>query len=334
MALQAEIDPGLIARFAARLAFLWPEDERTGPLGLAVSGGADSLALLLLAHHALPGEIAVASINHGLRPEAASEVALVGEVCAALDLAFTPISVQLAPGNLQAKAREARYAALTQWVQERGLGALATAHHADDQAETLLMRLARGSGLAGLAGVRGATVLPDGETPLLRPLLDWRKAELEQIVTAHGIDPARDPSNADPAYDRVRMRDHLGQHEALLPVEGLARSAEHLAESWRAIEWYAQIDWEEMVQRAPGPVVRYFVNVPRVIAIETICRIIAELGGMATRSEAGRAYDRLWRGENASLAGVLVVPGVEKVEPVGVAMRAWLFTPEPPRTSH
>lgn len=303
-------------------------------MGLAVSGGADSLALLLLANQALPGEIAVASIDHGLRPEAAAEVALVGEVCAALDIPFTPLTVRLAPGNLQARAREARYAALTRWVEERGLGALATAHHADDQAETLLMRLARGSGLSGLAGVRGAAMLADGETPLLRPLLDWRKAELEQIVAAQGIAPVSDPSNADPAFDRVRMRDHLAQHEALLPVEGLARSAEHLAESWRAIEWYAQIDWEEMVTREPGPALRYFVNVPRVVAIETICRIIAELGGVASRSEAGRAYDRLWRGQNASLAGVLVVPGVEKVERIGVAMRAWLFTPEPPRTSH
>lgn len=310
---------------------LWPEAERTGPLGLAVSGGPDSLALLLLAHEALPGEVAVASVDHGLRPEAVQEVAFVGQVCAALDIAFTSLSVRVAAGNLQAKAREARYAALAGWVEARGLGALATAHHADDQAETLLMRLVRGSGLAGLAGVRAASLLPDGETPLLRPLLDWRKAELEQVVAAAGLVPVRDPSNVDPSFDRVRVRKHLAEHEDVLPVAALAQSAEHLAEGWRAIEWYAQIDWEEMVLREDVPAFRYFVNVPRVVAIETMMRIIGALGGVATRSEAGRAYDRLWREQNASLGGVLIVPGVEMVEKVGVAMRVWRFTPEPPR---
>lgn len=303
-------------------------------MGLAVSGGPDSLALLLLAHAAMPGEIAVASVDHGLRPEAADEVAFVREVCAVLDIPFTPLRIQVGAGNLQAKAREARYAALTDWVRERGLGALATAHHADDQAETLVMRLARGSGLSGLAGVRAASILSDGETPLLRPLLDWRQAELERVVEAAGLDPVRDPSNSDRNFDRVRVRQALAENGDWLPAEGLATSAKHLAESWRAIEWYAQIDWEEMVQRDGEAAFRYFANVPRVVAMETILRIIGELGGIATRSEAGRAYDRLWRESNASLGGVLIVPGVERVEKVGVAMRVWRFAPEPPRTSH
>ena len=75
-------------------------------------------------------------------------------------------------------------------------------------------------------------------------------------------------------------------------------------------------------------------NVPRIIQIETVCRIIAELGGRVSRSEAGRAADRLWNGENASLGGVLVVPSVEKVEKIGVEMRVWRFSPEPPRSAH
>jgi tRNA(Ile)-lysidine synthase len=330
----ADVDPDLTARFAERLAFLWPENERTGPLGLAVSGGPDSLALMLLANAALSGEVVVASVDHGLRLEASDEVAFVGRVCAALDIPFTPISVRVGTGNLQAKAREARYSALSHWVEACGLGALATAHHADDQAETLLMRLVRGSGLSGLAGVRAASLLPDGETPLLRPLLDWRKGELEDLVAAAGIEPVRDPSNKDQSFDRVRMRDALAEHGEWLPVDALATSAQHLAESWRAIEWYAQLDWEEMVVREEGLAYRYFANVPRVVAIETIVRIIEALGGIASRSEAGRAYDRLWRGENASLSGVLIVPGVEMVEKVGVAMRAWRFTPEPQRKTN
>ena len=326
----------LAARFAADLAALWPEEEREGPLGLAVSGGPDSLALLLLAHAALPGRIAVCSVDHGLRPEAAGEVALVERVAAARGIPFTPLAVKLAPGNLQAQARAARYAALAEWAAAQGLGAVATAHHADDQAETLLMRLNRGSGLAGLAGVRPRALLEGSEIPLLRPLLGWRKAELAQVVAEAGISPADDPSNTDPAFDRARLRARLAEADWLDPVQ-IAASAAHLAESWQALEWYAELDWHEMVMREDTPEglpgYTYCANVPRVIAIETILRIIRALGGHATRSEAARAWERLWAGENASLGGVLAVPGVERVEKVGVMMRVWRFRPEPTRGS-
>jgi tRNA(Ile)-lysidine synthase len=325
----------LPARFAADLGALWPEDERSGPLGLAVSGGPDSLALLLLAHAAMPGRIAVASIDHGLRPEAAGEVALVERIAAERGIPFTPLTVTLAPGNVQAKAREARYAALAGWAQAAGLGAVATAHHADDQAETLLMRLNRGSGLAGLAGVRASTTIEGTEVALLRPLLSWRKSELAAVVAAAGITPALDPSNTNPDFDRARLRGRLAESDWLDPVQ-IAASAAHLAESWQALSWYAELDWHEMVMRddsAPGGLgYTYCANVPRVIAIETILAIITALGGHATRAEAARAWDRLWAGENASLGGVLAVPGVERVEKVGVMMRVWRFRPEPARS--
>ncbi|WP_264392643.1 tRNA lysidine(34) synthetase TilS [Porphyrobacter sp. ULC335] len=325
----------LPARFAADLGALWPEDERSGPLGLAVSGGPDSLALLLLAHATMPGRIAVASIDHGLRPEAAGEVALVERIAAERGIPFTPLTVTLAPGNVQAKAREARYAALAEWAQEAGLGAVATAHHADDQAETLLMRLNRGSGLAGLAGVRASTTIDGTDVVLLRPLLGWRKPELSAVVEDAGITPALDPSNTNPDFDRARLRARLDEADWLDPVQ-IAASAAHLAESWQALNWYAELDWHEMVMRddsAPGGLgYTYCANVPRVIAIETILAIIAALGGHATRAEAARAWDRLWAGENASLGGVLAVPGVERVEKVGVMMRVWRFRPEPARS--
>lgn len=323
-------------RFAADLAALWPEDERTGRLGLAVSGGPDSLALLLLAHAALPGAIAVCSIDHGLRPEAAGEVALVERIAGERGIPFTQLAVTLAPGNLQAQARAVRYAALARWAKDKGLGAVATAHHADDQAETLLMRLNRGSGLPGLAGVRARSTIAESEITLLRPLLSWRKAELAAVVAAAGITPAADPSNTNPAFDRARLRAQLAEADWLDPV-ALATSAAHLAEGWQALEWYAELDWHEMVMRdeaAPGGLgYTYCANVPRVIAIETICKIIAALGGHATRAEAARAWDRLWAGQNASLGGVLAQAGVERVEKVGVMMRVWRFRPEPARGS-
>ena len=331
-----QLDPGLTGRFAADLAAVWSEADRTGPLGLAVSGGPDSIALLLLAHAALPGQIAIASIDHGLRPEAAGEIALVERIAAERGIPFTPLTVTLAPGNVQARAREARYTALAQWAQAEGLGAVATAHHADDQAETLLMRLNRGSGLAGLAGVRAASQIEGSAVRLVRPLLGWRKAELAALVAAAGITPASDPSNTNLDFERVRMRARLTEVADWLDPTGLAASAAHLAESWQAIDWYAELDWHEMVMRddtAPaGLGFIYCVNVPRVVAIETIMRIVAELGGHTTRAEAARAWDRLWAGENASLGGVLAKAGIEGVEKVGVPMRVWRFRPEPPRS--
>jgi tRNA(Ile)-lysidine synthase len=332
----SRLNPDLIARFGEETEALWPRDIRTGPLGLAVSGGPDSLALLLLAQAAMPGEISVLSIDHGLRAAAAEEAAMVGRICAQLDVPFTAMTVAVGPGNVQAKARDARYAALRKWSGALDIGAVATAHHADDQAETLLMRLARGSGLAGLAGVRSWGSLPDCETPLIRPLLWARKTELEALVADAGITPALDPSNANRAFDRVRVRQHLAEHD-WLDAEALAASAGHLAEGWRALEWYAQADWEEMVTRedsASCPTYQYYANVPRVIQIETVCRIVSELGGRVSRSEAGRAADRLWRGQNASLGGVLAAASVEKVAKVGVEMRVWRFSTEPPRRQH
>ncbi len=337
-------DPEQVSRFIARLDRLWPIEDRETPdgasamLGLAVSGGPDSLALLLLANAALPGEIAVASVDHGLRPEAAGEVALVEGICADLDIPFTPLRIMVRGGNLQARARQARYAALADWVRAEQLGALATAHHADDQAETLLMRLVRGSGLSGLSGVRAASMFEadDGADPftLLRPLLGWRKAELEALVAASGLAAVRDPSNLQRQFDRVRVRDHLAAHDWLDP-QAIATSAGHLAEAWRAIEWYAGIDWDEMVHHEDdGSGFRYLANVPRIIQIETVRRIVRELGGVVSRAEAGRAADRLWRGANASLGGVLAVPTVEHVERIGVEMRVWRFTAEPPRNPH
>lgn len=322
-------------RFAADLEALWPQEERDHPLGLAVSGGPDSLALLLLAHAAMPGRIAVASVDHGLRAEAAGEVALVERIASRHGIPFTALEVTLAPGNVQAQARTARYAALARWANEAGLGAIATAHHADDQAETLLMRLNRGSGLAGLAGVRARTTIEGSDVTLLRPLLGWRKAELAGIVASAGIIAAIDPSNANSDFDRVRLRARMADADWLDPVQ-IAASAAHIAEGWQALEWYAELDWHEMVMRdhaAPGGLgFTYCANVPRVIGIETILSIIRQLGGHATRAEAARAWERLWAGDNASLGGVLAVAGVERVEKVGVPMRVWRFRPEPARS--
>lgn len=285
-------------------------------MGLAVSGGPDSLALLLLAHAAIPGRFAVATVDHGLRAESAAEAAMVAQVCAKRGIAHHTLAVTIAPGNIQNAARTARYAALGQWAAGRGLGAIATAHHADDQAETLVMRLNRASGLDGLAGVRARGAVPgDAPLPLLRPLLGWRRSELGGVVAAAGLDPAQDSSNLDPRFDRVRVRRQLAGCD-WLDVAALAQSASHLADAAAALDWAVEREWAERVT-IDADAVRYRPQAPRAIGLRVLARAIGLLGGNPRGGEVARLLDR----GSGSLGGVMV--RVEAGE--------WVLRCEPPR---
>lgn len=308
------LPPELVERFKAALERL---NSAGGKIGLAVSGGPDSLAMLLLAQAAIPGQFAVATVNHGLRPEAADECALVARACAERGVPCTILSVTVGKGNLQAEARAARYAALGDWAQQQGLAAVATAHHADDQAETLLMRLNRGSGLAGLAGVRACAV--QGDLRIIRPLLDWRRAELAEVCAMAGLDPVRDPSNADASFDRVRIRQELAGADWLDPT-ALAASASHLAQAFTAMEDYASLLWEQQVRQVEHGYVLMPVAA-REMNRRLLARIMDRLGGRPRGGDVARLLDRLTRGEGGNLGGVLAT--VEGGE--------WHLRPEPPR---
>lgn len=206
-----------------------------GRIGLAVSGGPDSLALLLLAAAIRPGEIVAATVDHRLRLESAGEAASVANLCAERGVPHDVLPVTVAPGaSVQAQAREARYRALGDWAQRQGLTAVATAHHADDQAETLLMRLARGSGVRGLAGIRESRFLAPG-VALVRPLLLSRKSDLQAVVADAGIKPVDDPANRDDRHDRTRARVLLAATDWLDPIR-LASSAAALADAEAALK--------------------------------------------------------------------------------------------------
>ena len=309
------IDPGPVRRFSEALDRLNPSRER---IGLAVSGGPDSLAMLLLAHEAIPGAFAVATVDHGLRPEAADECALVQRACAERAIPCDVLRVRVGEGNLQQEARSARYAALAEWADRKGLAAVATAHHADDQAETLLMRLNRGSGVAGLAGVRQAQRHEALGLTVIRPLLGFRRAELAAIVRDEQV--AQDPSNADPRYDRVRIRQALAGADWLDP-EAIGRSAANLAEAYAALQDYAALLWPQAVQEtndgfAFTPVASREIN-RRLVAL-----ILERIGRKRPRGgDVARLLERLESGEGGNVAGVLgqVRGGI------------WRFAPEPPR---
>lgn len=304
------------ARFGEALSRLLPAG---GQFGLAVSGGPDSLAMLLLAHAAVPGRFEAATVDHGLRPESAAEAAFVARVCASLGVPHATLRVRVPEGNVQEEARKARYAALARWADERGLKALATAHHADDQAETVLMRLNRGSGLAGLAGVRARATVPGGTLPVVRPLLDWRRSELVAVVARAGIEPVEDPSNRDARYDRARLRAALAGADWLDPL-AIAQSAAHLADAEEAIAWAAGREWHERVERAEG-LLRYRPGAPRAVVLRVVGRIVAEMGGSARGGAVARLVESLERGEAGTLGGVAA----------RVERGAWVFRPEPPR---
>lgn len=196
-----------------------------------MSGGRDSLALLLLAYAALGDRCVAATVDHGLRPESGDEAAQVAAVCREMGVTHRTHRAELGSrGNRSAAARKARYLLLSKARTELGAAFVATAHHADDQLETMLMRLNRGSGVAGLAGIRRVN------GTVVRPLLGWRSAELGQIVSACGVTPVDDPSNHDLRYDRARLRGQLAEADWLDPISA-SRSADALAEAETAIAW-------------------------------------------------------------------------------------------------
>jgi len=318
-------DEELIGRFLADLSGLWPEAQSEGGearLGLAVSGGPDSCALLLLAAAALPGRVEAATVDHRLRPEAADEAAGVAALCARLGLPHRTLEVEVPSGNVQAEARRARYAALAGWIKDRGLAALATAHHADDQAETLLLRLNRASGVSGLAGTRALGRVPETNLPLLRPLLGWRRSELEAVVAAAGVTAAQDPSNHDERFDRVRLRKAL-QGADWLDIPAIAESASHLADADAALDWAARREWSECV-RKEGLGMSYRPQAPRAIALRVIARIVEEMDSEVPRGSAvARVFDSLLAGSPVSIGNLVARPDVKR----------WSFTKAPRRRS-
>ena len=217
-----------------------PTRKPEGGFGLAVSGGPDSVAMLLLAHAAFPGQVEGATCDHGLRTESADEACFVASLCVERDIPHATLTLDLPKtGNVSSNARTARYAALDQWRQTRGLDHILTAHHADDQLETVIMRLNRGAGVGGLAGIRAV----NGH--VIRPLLGWRRSELAAVVVAAGIVPVDDPSNRDDRYDRARLRKALAESDWLDPL-AVTRSAAACAEADDALNG---LDDRELTRR-------------------------------------------------------------------------------------
>jgi tRNA(Ile)-lysidine synthase len=174
---------------------------------VAVSGGADSVALLSVLHRLAPTwrlTLHVLHVDHGLRPDSAADGELVRALAAGLAVSVNVVRVRVGAGSVEAAARTARYAALEAWADRLGASRIAVGHTADDQAETVLMRVLGG------AGVRGLAAIPPVRGRIIRPLIEVRRPAVREALTAEGIAWIEDPSNRDPRFLRNRIR-----HEVL-----------------------------------------------------------------------------------------------------------------------
>ncbi|HMK41624.1 MAG TPA: tRNA lysidine(34) synthetase TilS, partial [Methyloceanibacter sp.] len=259
-------------------------------LALAVSGGPDSLALLHLAaawraaREAGP-ELHVFTVDHGLRESSREEAAMVGRLASALGLPHAILAWERhGDGHtaLQARARAARYDLMVAYCHAHDIPALATAHTLDDQAETLLMRLKRGSGLDGLAAIpmTGAW----SGIAVERPLLDVAKTRLIATLDARGIGFVSDPSNVDVRFERARVRGEAGALASLgLTAEALARSARRLRRAREALDHAAEsflAASSEVSEAGYATVDRSaLLAAPQEIALRALSRLIAVVGG-------------------------------------------------------
>ena len=290
--------------------------DSTDKIGIAVSGGPDSFALLLLAHRNFPARINAVTVDHQLRPEAAAEAGFVAKLCAERNIPHailypeTPIT-----GNIQSSARTMRYRLLSDWAAQQDCHWIATAHHAQDQLETLLMRLARGSGVSGMAGIRARNA------NVIRPLLAFNKTELIAICADAGITPVSDPSNTDPDFDRVRMRQWLSVGHPL-GVDGPSRTATAMADATQALEWAASDLATRRVKRDGDNVAIDASELPHEFRRRLLVTALLMLQpGMTPRGASiDHAIDTLLSGGICTIGNILCKGGT-----------IWHLCPAPPR---
>lgn len=308
------------AEFAALMAPLGPFEDHPR-IAVAVSGGADSLALALLLHdwaRPLGGRVTALTVDHGLRPEAAAEARFVARTLKPLGLAQQTLRWRGAKpaANVSARARRLRYDLLNRCCARRGLLHLALGHHLDDQAETFLLRLGRGSGVDGLAAMAPIVELPG--LRLLRPLLGLPKTRLEATLRARGLSWIDDPTNRDPAQARARLRRLMpGLAREGLTAARLAATARHLGGARCALEGElarllvraVALDPAGFAWLDPAPL----VAAPAELGRRALARVLTTVGGAEygpRLASLERLHGRIAAGlsAGATLGGCRVLP--------------------------
>lgn len=342
------------ARFAAAMAALaapWPG-------AVAVSGGGDSVALmLLLAQWAKGGSRPapmVLTVDHGLRKDSAKEAELVRKLAREVGLK-AEVLVWKGPkpeADIEAEARGARYRLMGAWCAGNRIDALYVAHTLEDQAETFLLRLARGSGLDGLAAMRPLATLPLAgfeSVRLIRPLLEFRKEDLRAFLKSRGVAWSDDPMNSDPRFARSRLRAAWPQVEALgLSASRLADAARHLARARQALD--------EMMENFLRRGARFDAEgaqldglrlkmLPREVGLRALAAVLSRVSGESYRprfDSLERLFDAILGdklGGGATLHGVAVASAPIRGQAFGSATLTFVREqgraqeePKPPKT--
>jgi tRNA(Ile)-lysidine synthase len=316
MAAPPSVEPGLDALLGRAVRALTGEHGKLR-FGVAVSGGPDSMALLDLAAHVFPGRVEAATVDHGLRQESADEAAMVAQWCRDRGIPHEVLHpANPLTGNVQRWARLQRYAALELWRTRRNIDWLFTAHHADDQLETVLMRLNRGAGVSGLAGIRAR------QGHILRPLLGARRAQLLEYAQSRQIPFVNDPSNTDTRFDRAMIRQHLAGADWIDP-QATVRSAAALAECEEALNWIVDgLEARHVRARGAGWLLDR-TDFPRELLRRLLLRMLAKFDPDA--SPRGDTLDRAIglaaQGSKASIGSALLEGGEEWVVSLAPARR-------------
>ena len=294
--------------------------------------------MLLLAKRALPGQIEAATVDHKLRPEAAAEAAFCAQLCQDLHVphVICEVSTPLT-GNIQSAARMARYALLASWAEAQHLDYILTAHHADDQAETFLMRLKRGVGVSGLAGVR----VKNGA--ILRPLLNWRRAELADIVNQAAIQPVQDPSNQNDHYDRVKIRKALAampdQQTQWFDPGTISKTARYLADADEALNWAATYHAQALLtyDKTRLHIASPYADLPHELQRRILTRALGQLDPTLTlRGDALDGVLHAIRDDGQTMIGNWLVtpsPARRTVTTEDPKTGGWFISPAPSRRS-
>ncbi len=260
-----------------------------------------------------------ATVNHGLRPEAAAEADQVAELAARLGIPHETLLWQGwdGSGNLQDQARQARYRLLTDWARRSDIPAVALGHTADDQAETVLMRLGRASGVNGLSGMPYAR--DQNGITLLRPMLGITRKSLRDYLSQLGESWIEDPSNHDQKFDRIKAREALTELGPLgISAQSLARVAENLAQAREALALYTQETARKIAKVDGGDVCidrNGFGLLPVEIQRRLVVGAIAWIAGQGyppRGATVDQAVTAVGEGRTLTLAGCLLISHQDK----------------------
>lgn len=287
-----------------------------GRIGIAFSGGGDSAALLHLAARWRQGRVVMAAtVDHGLRPDSLAEAEAAGDTARALGLSHSILHWQRGPedrANLMAAARDARLRLLADWAREHALEAVLLGHTLDDQAETFLMRLARGAGVDGLSAM--ADHRESEGMVWLRPLTGCGRQELRDWLAGQGIGWVDDPSNDNTAFERVRMRKAL---EMLgIAPESFATSARNLASARQALQEIA-VRTAAGAEAASGSLalpLQPFLAAPSEIRRRLLVAALRWMNGQeypARRDKIAHALDAVGMGRKVTLEGSILMPDAQ-----------------------